>query len=335
MDRIGRMANGGATMQVRTMLVAGWCLALLGGPLWAQGYPAKPVRLVLPFPTGGPTDILGRLLGQKLFENLGQPVVAENRPGAGGNLGAEYGAKQAPDGYTIVLASNALAISPNLYKKLNYDLVRDFAPISLVAQVPNVLLVHPSVPAKSLKELAAVARASPGRITFGSGGLGTGQHLAGEIFKSAAKVSMLHVPYKGSGVAMLSMIGGHLDMLVIGAPPALQQIQAGKVRALAVLTEERLAILPQVPTAKESGYPDFVVVSWYGMLAPAGTPREIVGRLNGELGKILAAPDTRERMATAGFDPFPSSSERFSEFIKTEIVRYANVIKGANLVIEQ
>lgn len=316
-----------------------WSVALLAllvpVPVLAQSYPSRPVRLILPFPTGGPTDILGRLLGQKLSESLGQPVVPENRPGAGGNVGAEYAAKQPGDGHAIVLASNALAISPNLYKKLNYDLTRDFAPITLVAQVPNVLLVHPSVPARNLKELAAIAKANPGKITFGSGGLGTGQHLAGEIFKSVAKVSMLHVPYKGSGVAMIDMMGGHLDMLVIGAPPTLPQIQSGKVRAVAVLTPERLAILPQVPTAGESGFPDFVVISWYGMLAPSGTPREIVTRLNGELGKILATADTRERMGAAGFLPFGSTSERFAEFIKTEIERYAKVIREAKLSIEQ
>lgn len=301
----------------------------------AQPYPIKPVRLILPFPAGGPTDILGRLLGQKLSENIGQPVVPENRPGAGGNVGTEFAAKQPADGYAVVLASPALAISPNLYRKLNYDPLRDFTAVSLVAQVPNVLIVHPAVPAKNLKELAAVARANPGKITFGSGGLGTGQHLAGEIFKSIARVNLLHVPYKGSGLAMVGMIGGHLDMLVIGAPPTLPQIQSGKVRALAALSTERLSILPQLPTAGESGFPDFVVTSWYGILAPAGTSRDIVTRLNAELGKILATPDTRERMTAAGLTPLTSTPERFGEFIGTEIARYAKVIKESNLQIEQ
>lgn len=316
-------------------VMAALAAALLAAPALGQGYPAKPLRFVLPFPAGGPTDILGRLLGQKLSEHLGQPVVPENRPGAGGNVGAEFAAKQPPDGYTIVLGSPALAISPNLYRKLNYDPTRDFAPVSLVAQVPNVLIVHPSVPARNLKELAAVARASPGKITFGSGGLGTGQHLAAEIFKITAKINILHVPYKGSGLAMVGMIGGHLDMLVIGAPPTLPQIQAGKVRALAALSARRLAVLPGVPTAAESGFPDFVVTSWYGILAPAGTSRDVVTRLNAELGKILAAPDSRERMAAAGFDPLASTAERFAEFLKTETARYARVIKDANLKIEQ
>jgi tripartite-type tricarboxylate transporter receptor subunit TctC len=322
-------------MKRKLVLSFFFLVALAAGAVMAQPFPAKPVRLILPFPAGGPTDILGRLLGQKLSEQIGQPVVPENRPGAGGNVGTEFAAKQPADGYAVVLASPALAISPNLYRKLNYDPLRDFAAISLVAQVPNVLIVHPAVPAKNLKELAAVARANPGKITFGSGGLGTGQHLAGEIFKSLARVNLLHVPYKGSGLAMVGMIGGHLDMLVIGAPPTLPQIQSGKVRALAALSTERLSILPQLPTAGESGFPDFVVTSWYGILAPAGTPRDIVTRLNAELGKILTTPDTRERMAAAGLTPLTSTPERFAEFIKSEMARYARVIKESNLQIEQ
>lgn len=301
----------------------------------AQTYPAKPVRLILPFPAGGPTDFLGRLLGQKLAEQLGQPVVPENRPGAAGNVGAEFAAKQPPDGYTIVLAANTLAISRSLYRKLGYDVERDLVPISLVAQIPNVFLVHPSVPAKNLKDLVAVARANPGKLTFGSGGLGTGQHLAVEILKSDFKVNMLHVPYKGSGQALTGMIGGHIDLMVIGVSAAVAQIQSAKVRALAVLSAERLPVIPDVPTAKESGFPTYVVTSWYGILAPAGTPREIVGRLNAELEKILKSQDARERLQTAGLDPLTSSPERFGEHIKSEIARYAKVIREGNLVVEQ
>jgi tripartite-type tricarboxylate transporter receptor subunit TctC len=231
-------------------------------PVAAQSYPSKAIRFVLPFPTGGPTDLLGRILAQKLSEQVAQPVVADNRPGAGGNLGAEYAAKQPPDGYTIVLGSPALAISANLYRKLNYDPIRDFSPITLVAQVPNIFIVHPSIPAKDLKELVAAARKTPGKLTFGSGGLGTGQHLAGEMFKSFSKLDTLHVPYKGSGLAMLAMMGGHVDMLVIGAPPAVPHVQSGKVRALAALAAERLAVLPNLPTSKESGFPGYEVTSW-------------------------------------------------------------------------
>ena len=287
------------------------------GVAYGQAYPTKPIRMVLPFPPGGPTDLLGRQIALKLSENVAQPVVPENRPGAGGNLGVEVAAKAPADGYTIVVASNILAISPNLYRKLNYDPIRDLAPIALVAQVPNVFICHPSIPAKNLKELVNAARAAPGKLTFSSGGLGTGQHLAGEMFKAFSKLDTLHVPYKGSGVAMLGMIGGHVDMMVIGVPPAVPHIQSGKVRALAALSAERLAVLPNVPTSKESGFPGYEVTSWYGILAPANTPRDIITRLNTELGKIVAAPDTRERLTAGGFDPITSTPDRFGEFIKS------------------
>ena len=301
----------------------------------AQTYPVKPIRMVLPFPPGGPTDLLGRQIALKLSENVAQPVVPENRPGAGGNLGNELTAKAPADGYTIAVASNVLAISPNLYRKLNYDPIRDFAAISLVAQVPNVFICHPSIPAKNLKELVAAARNAPGKLTFSSGGLGTGQHLAGEMFKSFSKLDTLHVPYKGSGVAMLGMIGGHVDMMVIGVPPAVPHIQSGKVRALAALSAERLAVLPNVPTSKESGFPGYEVTSWYGIVAPANTPRDIITRLNAELGKIVTAPDTRERLTSGGFDPITSTPERFGEFIKSETARYAKAIKDAKLELQQ
>ena len=301
----------------------------------AQTYPAKPIRMVLPFPPGGPTDLLGRQIALKLSENVAQPVVPENRPGAGGNLGNELAAKAPADGYTIAVASNVLAISPNLYRKLNYDPIRDFAAISLVAQVPNVFICHPSIPAKNLKELVAAARNAPGKLTFSSGGLGTGQHLAGEMFKSFSKLDTLHVPYKGSGVAMLGMIGGHVDIMVIGVPPAVPHIQSGKVRALAALSAERLAVLPNVPTSKESGFPGYEVTSWYGIVAPANTPRDIITRLNAELGKIVTAPDTRERLTSGGFDPITSTPERFGEFIKSETARYAKAIKDAKLELQQ
>ena len=301
----------------------------------AQTYPVKPIRMVLPFPPGGPTDLLGRQIALKLSENVAQPVVPENRPGAGGNLGNELAAKAPADGYTIAVASNVLAISPNLYRKLNYDPIRDFAAISLVAQVPNVFICHPSIPAKNLKELVTAARNAPGKLTFSSGGLGTGQHLAGEMFKSFSKLDTLHVPYKGSGVAMLGMIGGHVDMMVIGVPPAVPHIQSGKVRALAALSAERLAVLPNVPTSKESGFPGYEVTSWYGIVAPANTPRDIITRLNAELGKIVTAPDTRERLTSGGFDPITSTPERFGEFIKSETARYAKAIKDAKLELQQ
>jgi len=301
---------------------------------WAQSYPTKSVRLILPFPPGGPTDLLGRQIAQKLAEQIGQPVVAENRPGAGGNLGTEVAAKSPPDGYTIVIASNILAISPHLYKKLNYDPIKDLTPVSQVAQVPNVFICHPSIPARNLKELVAAARKAPGKLSFSSGGMGTGQHLAGEMFKSFSKLDTVHVPYKGSGVAMLAMMGGEVDWMVIGVPPAIPHIQSGKVRALAALSAERLVVLPNVPTSKESGFPGYEVTSWYGIMAPAHTPRDIVTKLNAELAKAVTAPDTRERLVGGGFDPKTTTPEQFGEFIKTETVRYGNIIREAKLEVQ-
>ncbi|HSN40664.1 MAG TPA: tripartite tricarboxylate transporter substrate binding protein [Burkholderiales bacterium] len=305
--------------------------ALFCGAAQAQAYPAKPLRLILPFPPGGPSDILGRALAQKLSEQLGQNVVPDNRPGAGGNLGAELTAKSPHDGYTLLLTSPSIAISPSLYSKLNYDPARDFAPVARVASIQNVMLVHPSVPAKTLKEFIQLARSNPGKLNFGSGGAGTTNHLASELLKSLAHINMVHVPYKGSGQAMLGLMGGQVDMVVIAVPPAVPQIQAGKVRPLAVLSERRVATLPNVPTAKEAGVDNFEVAVWYGILMPGGTPREIVTRLNQEITKALAAPDLRERLSAAGIDPWPSTAEQFVDFIKSETARYAKVIKAAGV----
>ena len=328
------------TVAMRTMTMA-WAITIAilltcitASPLAAETYPNRPIRFIFPFPPGGPTDILGRIIGQKLAERLGQPVVPENKPGAGANIGLEIGAKAKPDGYTITLASPSLSISPTLYKKLNYDSVKDFAPISLVAEIPNVLLVPSSSPIKSLKELIAYAKANPGKLNFGSGGIGTSNHLASELLKTLAQINIVHVPYKGSNQAMIGMMGGEVGMVVVGIPPSQGQIKAGKVRALAVLSEERLPAFPNIPTAKEAGIDNFEVTTWYGILAPAGTPREIVTRLNGELVKIIAMPDTKEKMQNAGFEPLSSTPEKFAEFIKTEIVRWGKVIKDANISVE-
>jgi len=306
----------------------------LAAPAAAQSYPSKPVRFILPFPPGGPTDILGRIIGQRLAVQLNQPVVPENRPGAGGNVGTEFAAKQPADGYAIVLASPSLSISPGLYKKLGYDPVKDFAPITLVAQIPNVLLVHPSVPAKTLKEFVQLAKAHPGELNFGSGGLGTSNHLGSEMLKGLTGINMVHVPYKGSNEAMIGMIGGHVDMVVIGVPPTLPHIKAGRVRPLAVLAAERLPYLPDVPTSKEAGVANYEVITSYGILAPAGTPRDVINRLNAEWLKIAVMAETKERMSGAGYEPMTSTPEQYGEFIKSEMVRWAKVIKDANVKIE-
>jgi tripartite-type tricarboxylate transporter receptor subunit TctC len=306
-------------------------LAVASGAALGQSFPAKSIRLILPFPPGGPTDLLGRAVAQKLSEQFGQQVVADNRPGAGGNLGLELAAKAAPDGYTIVLSSPLISISPSLYAKLNYDPVKDLAPISLIAQIQNVLLVHPSVPAKSLKELVAIARAAPGKPNYGSGGVGTTTHLAPELLQSLAGIRLVHVPYKGSGLALVALIGGEIDMLIMAVPAASGQIQAGKVRALAVLSPQRATVIPSVPTSKEAGIQNFEVPIWYGILAPAGVPADIIGRLNAELTRALTAPDMKDRLATVGIEPASSTPEQFGAFIRTEAVRYAKVIKDAGI----
>jgi tripartite-type tricarboxylate transporter receptor subunit TctC len=326
-------AAGKMMMTAGLMAVAFLLVGAMVTTLCAQTYPNKPIRFILPYPPGGATDILGRIIGQKFAEQLGQPFVPENRPGAGGNIGTEIAAKAQPDGYTIVLGSTGLVISPGLYKKLNYDPIKDLAPISMVLQGPYVLLVRPSLPVKSLKELIEYAKARPGKLHFG-GGIGSSPHLAGEMLNSLAKIKMVHVPYKGVNQAMLAMMSNEIDMVVIGTPAALSQIQAGKVRALAVLTEQRVPSLPDVPTTREAGIDNFVVVSWYGILTTAGTPRDIIARLNSEWVKIAAMPDTREKMQKIEFDVMSSTPEQFSEFIKTEIARWSKIIKEANISVE-
>lgn len=320
-------------MKLNAWVVTGGLMIFSGGAtdLFAQAYPSKPLRMILPFPPGGPTDLLGRTLGAKMAENIGHAVVIDNRPGAGGNLGVELAAKSPPDGYTMVLSSPLIAIAPSLYARLNYDPVKDLAPISLAAAVQNVMIVHPSVPAKTLKEFIAMAKANPGKFNFGSGGSGTTSHLAPELLKSLAKINMVHVPFKGTGVGMIGLMSGQVDTLFIAAPIAAPQVNAGKVRALAVLAEKRTAALPNVPTTKEAGVDDYVVPLWYGLLASAGTQRDYIMKLNGEIAKALAAKDVIDKFASAGIDPMPSSPEQFSSFIRTETVRYAKVIKDAGI----
>lgn len=300
-------------------------------PVLAQAYPAKTVRVVFPFPPGGPTDLLGRAIAQKLSDQMGQPVVADNRPGAGGNLGLELAAKAPPDGYTLVLSSPIIALSPLLYAKLNYDPFKDLAPISQVAVIQNVLLVHPSVPAKSLKELIALARRTPGKLNYGSGGVGTTTHLAPELLKSLARINLVHVPYKGSGQALIGLMGGDVDLLIMAVPASATQVQAGKVRALAVLSTHRAVSLPDVPTSKEAGIDNLEVPIWYGFLTAAATPRDIITRLNNELTRALSSADLKERLKGAGIEPATSTPEQFGNFIRSENVRFAKVIKDAGI----
>jgi tripartite-type tricarboxylate transporter receptor subunit TctC len=300
-------------------------------PAGAQTYPAKPIRLIVPFPAGASSDIVGRMLGEKLSLQLGQQVLADNRPGAGGNLGIGLTAKSPPDGYTIVIATASIAVSPSLYAKLDYDAVKDLAPVARLTSIPNVLLVHPSVPAKTLRQFINVARAHPGKINFGSGGAGTTNHLANELLKHLEKIDMVHVPYKGVTQAVYGMLTGEVDEVVMPVSTALVHIRAGKVRALAVLTDQRITALPNVPTGVEAGVPGFTMPLWYGMFAPAGTPQEIVSRLAREIMKTLETPDMRERLAALGVDPWPGTPEQLRDLLAAEIERYGQVVRAARL----
>ena len=308
-------------------------LALLGTfSVQAQDtYPSRPVRMILPFPPGGGTDILGRMIAERLSAALGQPVVTENRGGAGGNVGAEAAARAAPDGYTIVLVAPSLAISPTLYSRLNYDPVKDLAPVTLVATVPNVVVTHPSLNAATLKEFIALARAKPGGLNFGSGGAGTSNHLAGELFNTLAGTSLVHIPYKGVNLAMQDVLSGNVHFVVIGIPAAAPHIRSGKLRALAVIAPARSSALPDVPTIAEAGMPDFDVTTWYGVLAPAGTPRPIIARLNQELVKVMHSPELKDRLAASGTDPRTSTPEEFAAYIRQEIAKWGDVVRKARL----
>jgi tripartite-type tricarboxylate transporter receptor subunit TctC len=323
-----------ALMTAAAIVIMVLLVAATAAPLGAQTYPNRPIRFILPFPPGGATDILGRIIGQKFAERLGQPVVPENRPGGAGNIGLEATANAKPDGYTIVLTVQTIAISPSLFKKLNYDPVKDFAPITLVGQIPNVVVVRPALPVRNLKELVAYAKANPKKLNYGSGGTGNANHLVFELLKNLTQIDIVHVPYKGVNQAMIGLMGGEVDMVSIGPPAALPHIQAGKVRPLAVLQKERVPTLPDVQTSREAGVENFEVVSWYGILAPAATPRDIVNRLNAEWLKIAAMPDTKAKMESAGVEPLSSTPEQFADFIKTETVRWSKVIKEANLSVD-
>jgi tripartite-type tricarboxylate transporter receptor subunit TctC len=325
-------------MRLLANLLALLTLATLGAslplPVAAQSYPSKPVRLILPFPPGGATDLLGRAIAQKLSDNMGQQFVAENRPGAGGNIGAEAVAKSPPDGYTLLLGAPSLAISPSLYTKLNYDPLRDLAPIALVASIPNVVIVNAEVPARTLKELIELARAQPGKLNYGSGGAGTSNHLAGELFKSMTSTQIVHVPYKGVETAMLGMLSGQVQIVIMGLPPALPHINSGKLRALAAVSKERLARLPDVPTVAEAGLPDFQVDTWYGILAPAGTPPEIITRLNRELVKAMQSSDMKERLDAMVVQPLTSTPEGFADMLKAETAKWAKVVKDSGAKVD-
>jgi tripartite-type tricarboxylate transporter receptor subunit TctC len=296
----------------------------------AQTYPSKPIRFVVPYPAGGPLDTVARLLGQKVAESTKQPVIVDNKPGAGGNIGADAVAKAPPDGYTILMGAVAThAINPTLYAAMPYDASRDFIPVTQVASTPNVLVVNPSVPAANVREFIAYAKANPGKLNFGSGSTGSAGHLAGELFKTMAGVDMTHVPYKGAAPAMNDLIGGQIQLMFDNLASSLAQVRAGRVKALAVTTARRSALAPELPTIAESGLPRFDINTWFGIFVPAGTPRAVVERLHAEFTRALAAPDVRERMIALGAEPAGNKPEEFAAYIRAEADKYARVIRAS------
>ncbi len=301
----------------------------------AQPYPVKSVRMLIGFPPGGGTDIVGRIVAQKLSEALGQQVVADNRGGAAGQIAAELVYKAPSDGYTIMMAHiAAISILPSIVPKLPYDPQKDFAPISLAAIAPNLLVIHPSVPARSVKELIALAKARPGQLQYASPGAGTVQHLAAELFKLQAKVDILHVPYKGSGQSIVDLVAGQVHIDFDSIPPVINHVKQGKLRALAVTSEKRFSLLPDIPTVNEGGVSGFDMSTWWGLMAPAAVSKDIITRLHAETINVLKQPDVKERIANVGAETVGSSSEEFANFIRSERVKYARIVKEANIRIE-
>ncbi len=314
-----------------------WAVALLlaSAPLAAMAqtapYPTRPIRLILPFPPGAPSDLVGRLVGQKLGEQLGENVIPDNRVGASGNLGLALAAKAPPDGYTLIVSSPTIAVSPWLYRKLQYDPEKDLAPVAPLAMIENVMVVHPSVPAKSLKEFVALAKAHPGKLNYGSGGPGTTNHLANELLKVLAKIDIMHVPYKGATVATLAAAGGEVDQVIVSVASVLGLIHDRKVRPIAVLSEKRVPTLPDVPTSAEAGMPEFTMSIWFAMYAPAATPRELVQRLNREVVRALGSADMKQRMTAAGMEPWTGTPDELAQWHRKETARYGTIIKAAGI----
>lgn len=310
-------------------------LAALPNIAAAQAFPNKQIRIVVPFPPGGATDILARAVAQDLQKGFGQSALVENRPGAGGNLGADLVAKSPGDGYTLLMGTvGTHGINVALYSKMPYDAVKDFAPITLVALVPNVLVVHPSLPVKSVRDLIDLAKREPGKLNYASSGNGTSIHLSAELFKSMAGVSLLHIPYKGSSPALADLVGGQVGLMFDNLPSALPFIRAGKLRAVAVTSSKRAPVLPELPTIAEAGLPGYEASSWFGILAPASTPRDVVGKLHDAIVKGLATPETSERLASQGAEQVGNTPEQFAVFIREEIDKWGKVVKAAGAKVD-
>ncbi len=323
---------------MRIIALLGFCLlqwTAIVDATAADVYPAKALRLIVPFPPGGPADALARLVGDKLSASLGKSVIVDNRPGAGGNIGMELGAKSAPDGYTLVLApAGNLTVNPFLYRNVPYDVGRDFAPVTVIAAVPNVLVVHPSVPAKSVAELVRHAKAHPGTLNYSSPGNGSGAHLAGELFKSMTGVDIVHIPFNGIAPAVTAVVGGQVQIMFAGAPSALPQVKAGRLVALGVASPKRIAAAPDLPTLAESGLPGFDVTSWYSIVVPSGTPNDIIARLRSEIASALTQPDIQEKLAGLGAEPIGNTPAEFAAMLKVETAKWGKIVKDANIQVE-
>ncbi|HUP94550.1 MAG TPA: tripartite tricarboxylate transporter substrate binding protein [Burkholderiales bacterium] len=301
----------------------------------AQDYPRKAVRVIAPFAPGGATDLLARLVSQKLSERWGQGVLVDNRTGAGGHIGAELAARAAPDGYTLLVAGAPHAIGVSLYRKLGYDLAKDLAPISNLATYPSAIVVHPTLPVRTVKDLVALAKARPGELNFGSAGSGSPNHLALELFKTMARVNMVHVPYKGgSGQLIGDLLAGQVQLASMGLPPAMPHIKAGKLRVLAVTGAKRSPLLPDAPTVSEAGLRGFDVTSWYGMFGPAALPRDIVGKVNADIAAVLNAPDVRDRLAGSGAEPAPTTPDDLGRLVREEIAKWSKVVAESGAKVD-
>jgi tripartite-type tricarboxylate transporter receptor subunit TctC len=306
-------------------------LAVSAATTLAQSYPNKAVRMVVPFPAGGSTDMVGRTVAQKLSEMWGQPVVVDNRAGGGTVIGTDVVAKAAPDGYTLLVTPAPFSINPSLLAKLPYNALADFAPITLINTTPLVLVVNPGVPARSVKELIALAKARPGQLNFGSSGTGGSNHLAGELFNAMAGVKVVHIPYKGNAPALIDLVGGHVDLVFNGLTSALPLIKGGKLRALAVTSMQRSAALPDAPTMDEAALKGFVAVAWNGLGAPANTPRDVITKINADVIRIVSSPELKERLKAEGSDPVGNTPEQYAAFLRDEIAKWAKVIKFARV----
>lgn len=309
-------------------------MVLASGLAAAQSYPAKPIRLIAAYPAGGPSDIVARAVAQRVGEVLGQSILVENRAGAGGNVGFEAGAKAPPDGYTLLLGAGAMTIAPAIYPKLGYDVVRDLAPIALVASSTFVLMVHPAVPARSPSELIRLARERPGVLNVGSAGLGSPPHLAAELFQSMAKVKIVHLPYKGATPALTALLGGETDLYFGGISSAVPHVQSARLRGLAVTSRKRASALPGLPTLDASGLKGFDISTWFGLMAPMGTPAEIIQRVHAATVKAIARPEMQQTLLSLGFEPEPMSPEQFSAHVKAELKKFADIVKASGAKFE-